>query len=231
MVTLKAIILSQAIQLWGIADTGDAHLAILVAQTAEQLAEIQKLLDTANKSSKTLDRALELTRKAQEGIDKTLRTKRNTEHLVRTIKRLKETGSLKEARYNIEDIQDYMRGYKKMFPERAKRLEKANQIRKERELFKRTLDEDRLRELERISAEVAVAKPERANQLSADIQVKQLEQMMLLQEELYELRKQNGFLVEMEQRRLANEQMENIYGDAALKHAVKNNWWNTKEND
>lgn len=220
MMNFQILVLHGMISIFGIGDTSDAHLAIIVANTAQQISELQKLLETAGKTSKTLNQALELTQRVQEGIDQAMRTKENTLRFKRALERLKDVRSLKETRYNIEELRDYMGRYQKLFPERAKKITLEDQENKAADTVRAELKNERLSELERLSQEVAVAKPERAKQLSADIQLKQLEQMMLLQEELYELRKQNRYLVENERRRKAQEDLENLSSQHFLEHSI-----------
>lgn len=219
--SIQSIVLSSVISLFGIGDTSDAHLALIVANTAQQLSELQKLLDTAGKTSKTLDQALALTQKVQEGIDTALRTKENTLRFKKAIEKLKDTRDLRGARYNVEELRDYFDHYKKLFPKKAERIEQDDSEQKQLDTVRAQLRRERLSEIERLSNEVATAQPERAKQLTADIQLKQLEQMMLLQEELYELRKQNRYLVENERRRKAQEDMEMLSSERFLEHAVK----------
>lgn len=220
MISLQTVVLSGMISLFGIGDTSDAHLAIIVANTAQQLSELQKLLDTAGKTSKTLNQALELTQRVQEGIDQAMRTKENTLRFKRALERLKDVRGLKDARYNIDELRDYMDRYQRLFPERAKKILQQDQENQKNDAIRAELKSERLSELERLSEEVATAKPERAKQLSADIQLKQLEQMMLLQEELYELRKQNRYLVENERRRKSQEDLETLSSQHFLEHSV-----------
>lgn len=221
MISIQSLVLSSVISLFGVGDTSDAHLALIVANTAQQLSELQKLLDTAGKTSKTLDQALALTHKVQEGIDTALRTKENTIRFKRAIEKLKDTRDLRGARYNVDELRDYFDHYKKLFPEKAERIQEDDQEQKELDTVRAQLRRERLSEIERLSDEVATAQPERAKQLAADIQLKQLEQMMLLQEELYELRKQNRYLVENERRRKAQEDMETLSSERFLEHAVR----------
>lgn len=220
MINLQVLVFHGMISLFGIGDTSDAHLAIIVANTAQQLSELQKLLDAAGKTSKTLNQALELTQKVQEGIDQAMRTKENTLRFKQALERLKDVRTLKETRYNIDELRDYMDRYQRLFPERAKQILVEDQQNKEADTVRAELKNERLSELERLSQEVAVAKPERAKQLSADIQLKQLEQMMLLQEELYELRKQNRYLVENQRRRKAQEDLETLSSQHFLEHSI-----------
>lgn len=220
MMSVQIFVLNGMISIFGIGDTSDAHLAIIVANTAQQLSELQKLLETAGKTSKTLNQALELTQKVQEGIDQAMRTKENTLRFKKALERLKDVRSLRQTRYDIDELRDYMDRYQQLFPEQAKKILKEDQENKEVDAVRAELKSERLSELERLSEEVAVAKPERANQLSADIQLKQLEQMMLLQEELYELRKQNRYLVENDRRQKAKEDLETLSSQHFLEHSL-----------
>lgn len=220
MMAAQVFVLHSMISLFGIGDTSDAHLAIIVANTAQQISELQKLLEMTGKTSRTLNQALELTQKVQEGIDQVMRTKENTLRFKRAIERLKNVRELKEARYNVEELRDYMDRYQRLFPEKAKKILEQDHETEETDAVRAELKRERLSELERLSQEVSVAKPERANQLQADIQLKQLEQMMLLQEELYELRKQNRYLVENERRRKAQEDLETLSSQHFLEHSI-----------
>ncbi len=220
MMAPQVFVLHSMISLFGIGDTSDAHLAIIVANTAQQISELQKLLEMTGKTSRTLNQALELTQKVQEGIDQAMRTKENTLRFKRAIERLKNVRELKEARYNVEELRDYMDRYQRLFPDKAKKILEQDHETEETDAVRAELKRERLSELERLSQEVSVAKPERANQLQADIQVKQLEQMMLLQEELYELRKQNRYLVENERRRKAQEDLETLSSQHFLEHSI-----------
>lgn len=220
MIHLQTIVLHGMISLFGVFDTSDAHLALIVANTAQQLSELQKLLAMADKSSKTLNQALELTHRVQEGIDQAMRTKENTLRFQKALTRLKNTRDLQGARYNVEELRDYMASYQRLFPEKAEHILNEDRKEEEAETIRAALKRDRLSELERLSDEVSTAKPERAKQLSADIQLKQLEQMMLLQEELYELRRQNQFLVENERRRRAQGDMESLSSQHFLEYSI-----------
>lgn len=209
MILTQVIMASSIISFMGIGDTGDAQLTILVQQSAQNLLELNRLLKVANQSSETLEKALEMSEKLQAGIDKTLQSYRASKEFQEALIRLGKNRSLKGFRENAEEVRDYMDYYKNLFPERA---EKDDERRKDFNSFQnevqKTAEAD-LKETETLERELSAASPARAQQISAQIQLKQLEGQIVGRQQMARLIEENNQLREeaaRERRRRAMEE-------------------------
>lgn len=198
----KILILSSLINLFGIGDTSDAYLGLLVSQSASQLMELQKLLKTADMTVKQLDQAVEIADKVQTGIDKVLRPLEKSRQFQQAIMRLKDARNLKELRYGAEEVRDYLDAYKALFPEKSRAEEER---RKDYESFEKEVsksnraDLDEIEKLQReIETDSASGKfsPGRAQQVSTQIQLKQWESQVLQREQMQRLIDENNTLRE-----------------------------------
>lgn len=190
------------VSLFGIADTSDAHLAVLVSQSAAQLSELQSLLKTSNMTSKQLNDAVELADKMQRGIDQVLKPLEKSKQFQDAIMNIKDARNLKELRYGAVEVRDYFDTYKSFFPEKA---EEENQRREDYENFEKEVSQANRADLDEIkSLENEILRdsasgrfsPARAQQVSAQIQLKQWESQILLREQIQRLMDENNTLRE-----------------------------------
>lgn len=215
MLNAQIFILQGMISLFGIGDTSDAYLSVLVTQSASQLAELQSILKTADITVKQLDQAVELAEKMQTGIDKVLKPIEKSRQFQRALMQLKDARSLKDLRYGAEEVRDYMDSYKALFPEKSKKEEER---RNDYENFEKQVssanrsDLDEIEKLEReISNDSASGSfsPARAQQLSTQIQLKQWESQVLLREQIQRLIDENNTLKEEVARKRRQEEIQN----------------------
>jgi hypothetical protein len=221
---LHTFIASQLISFLGIGDTGDAQLAILVSQSAQQLAELNRLLSVANQSSETLNRALEMTEKVQAGIDRSLKSYRTAKEFQDAIVRLGKNRSLKGFRENAEEVRDYMETYKDLFPERAKI---DDERRKDFDSFQNEVQktsEADLREIEALDRELLSASPARSQQISAQIQLKQLEGQIVSRQQIARLIEENNQLREEAARERRRRAMEDVAARKLVEDRWKSSW-------
>ena len=220
MISLHSFLASSMISIFGIGDTGDAHLTILVQQSAQQLMELNRLLSAANQSSEALNRAVEMTEKMQAGIDKALVSYRRTKAFQDTLLRLGKNRSLKQFRENAEEVRDYMDFYQSLFPERAKndddRRKDFNDFQSE---VQKTSEAD-LKEVDELEKELAGASPARAQQIAAHIQLKQLEGTIVSRQQLSRLIDENNQLRE----EAARERRRKLMEDESSKRLIESRW-------
>lgn len=220
MLSLQIVVSSSLISLFGIGDTGDAHLAILVQQSAQQLAELNRMLKVANQSSDTLNKALEMSEKMQRGIDKSLQSYRRAKEFQDALVRLGKNRSLKGFRENAEEVRDYMDYYKDLFPKKAEQDEdRRSDFDSFQNEVQKTSEAD-MKEVEALEKELLTASPARAQQVSAQIQLKQLEGQIVERQQMARLIEENNQLREeaaRERRRLAME-------EAAASKLVEDRW-------
>lgn len=193
------------IVLWGTVSfgfTSDAQLAILVAQSASQLAELQALLKQANVTSKQVTQAVELADKMQKGIDGVLKPIEKSRQFQKALMRIKDSRDLKDLRYGATEVRDYLDYYRQLFPEK---YEEEKQRRADYEQFEKEISQANradLDEISRLESEIVQGSasghfsPARAQQLSAQILLKQWESQVLLREQLQRLIDENNTLRE-----------------------------------
>ena len=226
MILAPGIVLFMAVGFWGVGDTSDAYLSVLVTQSASQLAELQKLLKTADLTVRQLDQAVDLAEKVQSGIDKALKPIEKSKQFQKALMRLRESSSLKDLRYGAEDVRDYLETYKAYFPEKSKKEEER---RKEYEAFEKEMSKSNradLEEIEKIEAEITKDSatgqfsPGRAQQISAQIQLKQWEGQVLQREQMQRLMDENNTLRE----EIARERRKNEIQQKQDESLVKSKW-------
>lgn len=215
MLNVQLLILHGMVSLFGIGDTSDAYLSVLVTQSASQLAELQSILKTADVTVKQLDQAVDLAEKMQSGIDKILKPIERSRQFQRALMQLKDARSLKELRYGAEEVRDYMDSYKALFPEKSKKEEerRSDYENFEKEVSKANRSD--LEEIEKLEREISndsangSFSPARAQQVSAQIQLKQWESQVLLREQIQRLIDENNTLKEEIARKRRQEEIQN----------------------
>lgn len=224
MITIQAVVISSMISLFGIGDTGDAHLAMLVAQSAQQLSELNRMLKVANQSSETLNKALELSEKLQQGIDKTLQSYRRGKEFQEALVRLGKNRRLKDFRENAEDVRDYLEYYKELFPEKAKPdQERRKDYDDFQEQVQKTAETD-MKEIDSLEKELLAASPARSQQISAQIQLKQLESQVISRQQLSRILEENNQLREEAARTRRRQQMEAAASQKLVEERWKDSW-------
>ena len=225
MLSLQTFALSNFISFMGIGDTSDAQLFLLVQQSAQQLNELNRLIKVANQSSETMNKALEMSEKLQAGIDKSLKSFRSAKEFEESLVRLGQNRSLRGFRENAEEVRDYMGDYKDLFPERAKaddeRRKDFNSFQTE---VQKTSEAD-LKETDSLERELSKASPGRAQQISAQIQLKQLEGQIISRQQMARLIEENNQLREESARERRKTSME----EAASKKLIEDRWKNSWE--
>ncbi len=224
MPSFSVVIASQLITFLGIGDTGDAQLAILVQQSAQQLTELNRLLKVANQSSESLDRALELTEKLQRGIDESLKSYRSAKAFQEALVQLGKNRSLRDFRESAEEVRDYIETYRALFPENAQR---DDERRREFDSFQnevqKTSEADQ-REIDELEKELLSASPARAQQISAQIQLKQLEGQIVSRQQLSRLIEENNQLREEGARERRRKAMEDFESRKLIEQRWKQGW-------
>jgi len=220
MISINSIILSSTISLFGIGDTGDAHLAMLVAQSAQQLSELNRVLKVANHSSQTLNTALDLSEKLQRGIDQTLQSYRRTKHFQEAIVRLGKNRNLKGFRENAEDVRDYVDHYAAIFPKKAEQDKERRRDYDDFQVQLQKTSESDMKEIDALEKDLINASPARSQQISAQIQLKQLESQVITRQQLARLLDENNQLREEAARDRRRKQME----DASSQKLIEERW-------
>lgn len=224
MISIQSIVLSSTISLFGIGDTGDAHLAVLVSQSAQQLAELNRLLKTANQTSQTLNTALELSEKLQRGIDQTLQSYRRTKQFQEALVRLGRNRDLKGFRENAEDVRDYVDYYAALFPKKAAQdQERRRDYDEFQDQVQKTAESD-MKEIDSLEKDLVGASPARAQQISAQIQLKQLESQVITRQQLARLLEENNQLREEAARDRRRKQMEETASKKLIEDRWKKSW-------
>jgi len=230
VISIQSLVLSSAIGLFGIGDTSDAYLSVLVTQSASQLIELQKILKTADVTVKQLDQAVDLAEKMQSGIDKVLKPIEKSRQFQQALMRLKDARSIKELRYGAEEVRDYFDHYKTMFPEKSRQEEER---RRDYERFEQEVSKSNradLEEIQRLEAEIAKDSasgnfsPARAQQVSAQIQLKQWESQILMREQMQRLMDENNTLREEIARRRRKEEIQQKLDESLVKSKWKAGW-------
>lgn len=224
------ILTFSSIKFLGIGDTGDVYLAQLVMQASMQLNEMNKILNTANMTSKQLQQAVSMTEDMQRGIDQVISPLKKTRQFKMAIERLRSSRDLKEIRYGAEDVRDYLDYYESLFPEKAK----ADQERRENyEAFEKQIElanQADLEEIERLENEIHEQSirgdfsPGRANQISTQIQLKNWESQVLLREQLQRLMDENNTLREEVARTRRREEIQNKLDGEFVRRRVEKGW-------
>lgn len=230
MLSLQLTVFSGMISLFGIGDTSEGYLAVLISQSASQLVELQSLLKATNTTVKQLDQAVLLSQKMQAGIDKVLKPIEKSRQFQRALLELKEARTIKDLRYGAEEVRDYMDSYKTLFPEKSRKEELR---RSDYESFEKQVtsanraDLDEIEKLEReISEDSAKGtfSPGRAQQLSAQIQLKQWESQVLLREQMQRLIDENNTLREEVSRKRREEEIQNKLDREMVQRKWQSGW-------
>lgn len=230
MIQLTSILLWCNINLFGIGDTSDAHLAVLVSQSMAQLSELQSLLKTANMTSKQLDQAVELADRMQKGIDQVLKPIQRSRQFQRALMRVKDARNLKELRYGAEEVRDYLDYYEQLFPEK---YEAEKERREDYENFEKAVsnaNRSDLDEINRLESEIVQGSstgafsPARAQQLSAQIQLKQWESQVLLREQIQRLIDENNTLREEIARNRRKKEIQEELDSQLIEKRWKESW-------
>jgi len=230
MITIYSAVFSGLVSLFGIGDTSDAHLAILITQSAQQLVELQKLLKTADLTVKQLDQAVELADKMQTGIDQVIKPLEKARQFQKALIRLKESRNVRDLRYGAEEVRDYMDYYKRLFPEKSHEEE---QRRSDYETFEREISKTNrsdLEEIERLENEIArdsatgKFSPARAQQISAQIQLKTWESQVVMREQIQRLIDENNTLREEIARRRRKEEIQSKMDSDLIETRWKSGW-------
>lgn len=224
MISIQAVVASSMISFWGIGDTSDAYLALMVQQSAQQLAELNRLLKVANQSSETLNKALDMSEKLQRGIDKTLQSYRRSKQFQEALVRLGQNRSLKGFRENAEDVRDYVDFYKEIFPKKAEQDQDRRKDYDEfQEQVQKTSEAD-MKEIDSLEKELVSASPARSQQISAQIQLKQLESQVITRQQLARLLEENNQLREEAARERRRRQMEAFASDKLVQERWQKGW-------
>ncbi len=224
ILNLQILAATSLVSIFGVGDTGDAHLAVLVAQSAQQLAELNRLLKVANQSQEAMNRAVEMAEKVQAGIDKSLNTFRKAKEFQEAVVRLGKNRNLKEFRQNAEEVRDYVHYYKDLFPEKAKADEER---RKDYDSFQDQIQktsESDLKEIDSLERELKGASPARAQQISAQIQLKQLESQVVTRQQLARLIEENNQLREEAARERRRQAIEDLQSSKMVEQRWKGSW-------
>jgi len=230
MIFIQSIVFSSVIGFWGIGDTSDAYLSVLVTQSASQLAELQKIMKTADVTVKQLDQAVDLAEKMQSGIDKVLKPLEKSRQFQQALMRLKDVRSMKDLRYGAQEVRDYFDNYKKLFPEKSRQEEER---RKDYESFEQQVSKTNradLEEIQRLETEIARDSasgnfsPGRAQQVSTQIQLKQWESQVLMREQVQRLMDENNTLREEIARRRRKEEIQQKLDETLVKSKWKSGW-------
>jgi len=192
---MKSFVLFSLINLWGVGDTSDAHLMVLVSQSAQQLSELQQLLETANITSEQLKKSVELSEKLQKGMDKALEPFRASRRFQKLIEKIKKTRSLRHARYRLEESKDLTNEFKNMFPEEAKELEEDKKLQNQlQDYFRKSNDQD-LDDIHQMQDRFNRAAPGERDVLSQQATLKSVESQIVMRRQLQQLTEQMSVLV------------------------------------